>query len=187
MCMQNTRLMCHQVKYYASHAQGISGGTTVLLNVFTDFARGEYERCQKTTVRLQSACDNFEVAQIDFAPSGPRKTEMRQMEEEWNKELEERAKWIELWEAYNARQQEMYVSSRQYPLLLCAPAHTIDLVRAGSKRSPRFSRRIGRRSRLPNSATLRMHRPPAVQAPSQRPLRTAMRRPATSLASARSS
>lgn len=78
------------------------------MNVFTDYARGEYERCQKTTVRLQQQCDNFEVAQIDFAPSGPRKANLRDLEEQYTKEMEERAGWVEAWEAYNAREQEMY-------------------------------------------------------------------------------
>ena len=79
----------------------------MLLNVFTDWARGEYERCQKTTVRLQTSCDNFEVARIEFAPSGPRKANLRSLEEEWNKDLEKRAQWVEQWDEYNKRQSEM--------------------------------------------------------------------------------
>ncbi len=38
---------------------------------------------QKTTVRLQSNCDNFEIGSIDFQPSGPRREQIQQWQAEW--------------------------------------------------------------------------------------------------------
>jgi len=57
-----------RAKYYASHQQSLSGGTTVLVSIFTNFARKD-EDYQMLTLRLQTNADIVDVGTIEFIPT----------------------------------------------------------------------------------------------------------------------
>jgi hypothetical protein len=40
-----------KAKYYASHSMSLSGGTTILLTIHTNFGRPDKEQCQRITIR----------------------------------------------------------------------------------------------------------------------------------------
>jgi len=57
--------------YYANHKQSLAGGTTLLLQLFTNFARPGLEKSQKIAVRLQANCDHVVVGTVKFEPTDP--------------------------------------------------------------------------------------------------------------------
>jgi len=54
-----------RAKYYASHKQSLSGGTTILLSIFTKYAMKE-EECKVVTLRLQESKDLIDVAEVEW-------------------------------------------------------------------------------------------------------------------------
>jgi hypothetical protein len=59
--------------YYANHKQSLAGGTTLLLQLFTNFARPKLEKSQKIAIRLQSSQNNITVGDVNFEPSDPKR------------------------------------------------------------------------------------------------------------------
>jgi len=57
-----------RAKYFASHQQSLSGGTTVLVSIYTNFSRKD-EDYQMLTLRLQTNADIVDVGNIDFVPT----------------------------------------------------------------------------------------------------------------------
>lgn len=71
-------------RYYSSQAQTLTGGTTVLLSVFTNYGRPELEEAQTITVRLQTNCDIIDVGEVAFTAkqAQKRKSEEKKPAEE---------------------------------------------------------------------------------------------------------
>jgi hypothetical protein len=77
-------------RYFANHKQSLTGGTTILLGIFTNYGRPGLEKSYKTTIRLQTSSDRHEVGEIEFHPEEEtRKKELKDLyagfEAEWKK------------------------------------------------------------------------------------------------------
>jgi Ca-activated chloride channel family protein len=55
-----------KARYYANHQQSLTGGTTILLSLYTHYGDKEREKFQQITIRLSSNKDDFEVGQIEI-------------------------------------------------------------------------------------------------------------------------
>jgi len=55
-----------RARYYTSHAQSLTGGTTVLLSIFTNYGRPGREGVQFTTIRLQESTNICDVGEVTF-------------------------------------------------------------------------------------------------------------------------
>lgn len=53
-------------KYYGSHQQSLTGGTTILLSLFTNYGRRDKEQCKQITIRLNQNKESFHVADIEI-------------------------------------------------------------------------------------------------------------------------
>jgi Ca-activated chloride channel family protein len=53
-----------EAKYYGSHQQSLTGGTTILLTIFTNYARKGKEECKQVTLRLNQDKEKIHVADI---------------------------------------------------------------------------------------------------------------------------
>jgi uncharacterized protein YfaP (DUF2135 family) len=51
------------VKYYSSNQQSLSGATTILLTLYTNY-QTKKEESQQITLRLTSAKDKFDIGEI---------------------------------------------------------------------------------------------------------------------------
>ncbi|KAL6071595.1 VIT domain-containing protein [Balamuthia mandrillaris] len=56
-----------RAKYFASRSQTITGGTTILLSVFTNYGRPEQEKSQLITIRLQESHNIIDVGEVSFS------------------------------------------------------------------------------------------------------------------------
>eukprot|EP00727_Mastigamoeba_balamuthi_P010003 m51a1_g5625 hypothetical protein (1742) ;mRNA; r:781726-791858 len=72
-----------RAKYYASHQQNLSGGTTILLTIYTNFSRPE-EHYELITIRLAQSTDIVDVGDVDFKkqPSAETQQMLQKMNEE---------------------------------------------------------------------------------------------------------
>eukprot|EP01080_Neovahlkampfia_damariscottae_P002258 gene2258-2432_t len=55
-----------RAKYYSNHQQSVTGGTTVLLSLFTNYSVPEKEKYQQITIRLNGHKDIYDVAEIEI-------------------------------------------------------------------------------------------------------------------------
>ena len=55
-----------KAKYYSSHQQSLTGGTTILLTLFTKYGIKNEENCQQITIRLNESKEIFQVAEIEI-------------------------------------------------------------------------------------------------------------------------
>jgi len=58
-----------KARYYANHQNSLTGGTTILLTLFTNYGDKEKENSQQITIRLSSNKENFEVGEIEIKPN----------------------------------------------------------------------------------------------------------------------
>jgi len=73
-----------RAKYFANHKQSLTGGTTILLHIFTNYGRPKLEKSFKTTIRLQTSSDRHEVGEIEFfAEEEGRKKELNEWLKSW--------------------------------------------------------------------------------------------------------
>jgi hypothetical protein len=54
-----------KTNYFASHQASLTGPTTILLNIFTNFGRPNQTQ-QTTTVRLTESKDNAVIGEVTF-------------------------------------------------------------------------------------------------------------------------
>jgi Ca-activated chloride channel homolog len=52
--------------FYSNHQQRITGGTTILLSLFTDYGVKDKEKCKQIIVKLNGINDNSEIGEIEI-------------------------------------------------------------------------------------------------------------------------
>jgi len=82
-----------RAKYFASHKQSLSGGTTILLSIFTKYSTSE-EESKLITLRLQSSQDLIDVADVEWKATDAEKQEVLKKVEELEKKIKEKEKEI---------------------------------------------------------------------------------------------
>eukprot|EP01080_Neovahlkampfia_damariscottae_P002504 gene2504-3210_t len=55
-----------KARYYSSHQQSLTGGTTILLTLFTKYGVKNQEKCQQITIRLSQSKQDFQVGEIEI-------------------------------------------------------------------------------------------------------------------------
>lgn len=55
-----------KARYYANHQQSLTGGTTILLSLYTDYGDKTKEKYQQITIRLTSFGDDFPIGEIEI-------------------------------------------------------------------------------------------------------------------------
>jgi hypothetical protein len=53
-----------QAKFFSSSQQSLTGGTTILLSIFTNYGVKDKEKCEQITLRLSNSHDSVDVGQV---------------------------------------------------------------------------------------------------------------------------
>jgi tetratricopeptide (TPR) repeat protein len=55
-----------RAKYYSSSQQLLTGGTTILLSIFTNYGVKDKEKCEQITLRLATSGENLDVGRVEW-------------------------------------------------------------------------------------------------------------------------
>lgn len=53
-----------RAKYFANHQQSLTGATTILLKIFTNYGRLDKEECKLITLRLNKNQESIDVGEV---------------------------------------------------------------------------------------------------------------------------